>query len=170
MVHKRCAPGPGLTRRAPSNTPRAARQAANHECDRRVFFLKPLDSTKLQSPQINSFGQLTELSVVSVFMILNQRPSSTASLVRDTAAIDSPGASPPLPAPVPEPPTQDTSAVIILAAVIGSLVFAVAFLWMTKRIFGDLILQSAMGVRRRGRVSSYVLPISSSASSGGEAQ
>lgn len=86
-----------------------------------------------------------------------------SSLVPSVAALDSTGASEPLPAMMPEPPSQGISAPVIVAAVLGSLIFVLVFLWFMKRGFGDSILRSELGVRRRGRSSGYLLPIGTSA-------
>jgi hypothetical protein len=62
------------------------------------------------------------------------------------------------PTPKPAPGTPyDTSAFVILAAVLGSVAVGIALLWLGKRAFGDPLLRQA---ERHSRSPGYLLSVS----------
>jgi hypothetical protein len=80
---------------------------------------------------------------------------SLVQLARSSTPTSTPNAS-----PLPGAP-YDTSAFVILAAVLGSIVLGIAFLWMVKCAYADRLLQQA---NRRDYGPGYLLPLSSTSS------
>jgi hypothetical protein len=103
--------------------------------------------------------KLSPERIVSPLPTMPPTPSSENSISLDASLISR---SNPTPTSVAAPPDDhDASAFVILAAVLGSIAFAVAFLWLMKRAFADPLLRQA---RRQRLVTGYLAPGSSTSS------